>query len=407
MNISKDTAREFTLRKQCFRLSRSSLNKQTVLNLLTDLGCVQIDSINVVERSHYLAFWSRLGCYRKEWLDDLLSRDRKVFEYWAHAASLIPIENYRFFIPAMKERKRLLKSRAKEYLKNDAGLLDTVLKRISKEGPLSSKDFSNDQKIKISSGWWNWKPAKHALELLFGAGLLMVSRRENFQRYYDLTENVLPPNIDTEEPTLDERKCFFLTKALDALGLAKPADIGQYFYTWSTKTPLGVKALSPLVKQLANEGVLERVAVDTGSGYLVLTKNLNDLKETAQAADDADTVTLLSPFDNLTWSKSRTKDIFDFEPKLEVYLPRKNRKFGYYALNILYGNRVVGKLDPKIRRDESTLEIRAVKLEEKFRVTKHFGHQFSLALKDFMAFHGVNNCKMPDDCPQFLNKTDL
>ncbi len=406
MEITKNVATRFTVDKQCFQPPQATVGKEEILQTVRALGCVQIDTISVIERSHYLAFWSRLGNYRKEWLDQLLSPDRKVFEYWAHAASIIPMENYRYFLPAMKRRQTELQSKARRWLKEKANLLETVLSEIKQNGPMSSKDFKQDKtkKKKVEkNGWWSWKPAKYALELLYNAGVLMVSRRENFQRYYDLTENVLPPHIDTSEPLEEEQRRFFIKKTLDAWGLAEPKDIARYFYTWSTKTNLGVKAISGVVEELESEDIITSVQVEgIDKPYLMLTKNLKNLEKIANTQNQEGTVSLISPFDNLTWSKSRTKNLFDYQPRLEIYFPRETRKFGYYALTILYGSQIVGRLDPKMHRDASTLEIRALELKEGFGPTKDFKQQLTFTLEDFMRFHNAENIRIAENCPRFL-----
>ncbi len=411
MKITKSAARRFTLEKQGFKRPQTGVEKEQIFKVLTELGCVQIDTINVVERSHYLTFWSRLGNYRKELLDKLLYPDRRVFEYWAHAASIIPVENYRYFIPAMKERQKEMRSKAKRWLKKDASLLATVLQQIRFSGPLSSKDFKHEhkgEKKERRGGWWDWKPAKLALELLFNAGILMVSRRENFQKYYDLTENVLPSHVDTSEPTEEERQRFFLTKTLDAWGLAELKDIAQYFYTWSTKANLGVKALSGLVKELDNEDVMTTVRIEgIDNPYLILAKDLENLEKTLNTEAQVGAVSLISPFDNLTWSKLRTKKLFDFHSALETYVPKETRKFGYYTLNILFNNQIVGRLDPKMHRDRATLEIRALELKENFKLTKDFMHGLTLALKDFMKFHNAQTIRIAENCPNFLKALNL
>jgi uncharacterized protein YcaQ len=406
LKIPKDAARAFSVRKQGFDYSRTSVKKEHISRLLVALGCVQIDAINVVERSHYLAFWSRLGNYRKKLLDELLYPDRRVFEYWAHAASIIPFEEYRYFIPAMKKRRREIRRKAERSLKKDAGLLDTVLKQIKLSGPLSSKDFKHayrGKKKERRTGWWDWKPAKYALELLFGAGILMVSRRENFQRYYDLAENVIPSHVDTSEPTEEERQLFFLTKTLDAWGVAEPKDISQYFYGWSIKADLGVKALSGLVRELEKEDVLTTVQVeDVESPYLILTKDLDNLERTLDMQEQVSAVSLISPFDNLTWSKPRIRKLFGFHSDLEIYVPKETRRFGYYTLNILFNDQVVGRLDPKMHRDKGTLEIRALELEDGFAVKEDFMDQLVSALMDFMRFLGAQDCIIGENCPSFL-----
>ncbi len=408
MKITRANARAFALTKQCFGHLRTCADRNIILKVLVQLGCVQIDSINVIERSHYLAFWSRLGNYRKEWLDYLLSRDRMVFEYWAHAASMIPIQYYRYFIPAMKARRKALKERAQKWLKNDAGLIDVVLERIKRDGPLSSKDFKSEHKEKSQSGWWNWKPAKYALELLYDAGILMVSRRENFQRYYDLTENVLPSNVNTDEPTTEEQQRFFLTKTLDAWGLAQLKEISQYFYTWSTKTALGIKALSNTAEKMKNEDIITTVEVeDAPNPYLMLTKDARNLTEITDENDQPSGVTLISPFDNLIWSRSRTKSLFGFQPTLEIYVPKEDRKFGYYTLNILFDSQIVGRLDPKIHRDKAELEVKALELRSDFKATQKFTDELILTLEDFMAFHCAEVCQFSGNCPEFLKRIDF
>jgi len=406
LKVTKDSARRFAVRKQGFQNQSHNVGKRQILEVLRKLGCVQIDSINVVERSHYLAFWSRLGCYRKEILDELLCPDRKVFEYWAHAASVIRIEHYRFFVPAMMKRRKELRGKARLLLKEKANLLDTVLAKVKRDGPACSKDFKHSEgteKKERGSGWWNWKPAKIALELLYNAGILMVSRRENFQKYYDLTENVLPSNVDASEPADEERQRFFLERTLDAWGLAETKDISQYFYPWSTKTNLGVKALSGLIKELQSEDVVASVSVKgLGESCLMLTKDVRELEHSVDVQEEGRTVSLISPFDNLTWSKPRTRKLFEFSPGLEIYVPKEARKFGYYALNILYGSEIVGRLDPKMHRDKATLEVRALEFKERFKPTNAFREELLITLRDFMRFHEAGTTRFSEACPRML-----
>jgi len=405
LKISKEDARRFALKKQCFQSLQAKVSKELVFRVLEALGCVQIDMINVVERSHYLVFWSRLGNYRKELLDQLLYPDRRVFEYWAHAASIIPIEFYRFFLHAMKERQREMRGKAKRWLKEKARLLDTVLQEIKRNGPACSKDFKTEgeQKKKEASSWWNWKPAKIALELLYDSGALMVSRREKFQKYYDLAENVLPSRVDISEPTERERQSFFLEKTLEAWGIAEPKDIGYYFYPWSTKTNVGVKALTHLVRELEREDVITTVHVEDYSQPCLMPSCFSeDLAKITNVEEDAGTVSFLSPFDNLTWGKPRMRKLFDFHTALETYVPKATRKFGYYALNILYNNQLVGRLDPKMHREKATLEIKAIELKEDFKPAKDFKPQLKQTLADFMKFHNAQTIKIGDGCPKFI-----
>jgi uncharacterized protein YcaQ len=410
LKITKEDVRRFAVNKQCFQFPQSDVSKEQVFHVLKALGCVQIDTINVVERSHYLVFWSRLGNYRKEYLDQLLYPDRKVFEYWAHAASIIPIEHYRYFLHAMRQRQKQTQNNIRRFLKGKASLLDTVLKEIKRNGPVCSKDFQTEikQKRKEPSGWWNWKPAKIALEILYDSGILMVSRREKFQKYYDLAGNVLPSSIDMSEPTEKERQRFFLEKTLEAWGIAEPKDFGYYFYAWSTKTNVGVKALNSLIKELEKEDIIVTVHVE---GYskpcLMLSRESENLERIVDTKDQKNVVSFVSPFDNLTWGKPRMRKLFDFHTALETYIPKATRKFGYYALNMLYNNQLVGRLDPKMHRDKATLEIKTLELKEGFKPTREFKEQFPLALRDFMKFHNAETAKIPENCRQMTKNAKL
>lgn len=405
MKITREDAKRFVVAKQCFQLPKGRVSKEQVFCIVKALGCVQIDTINVIERSQYLVFWSRLGNYKKELLDELLYPDRKVFEYWAHAASIIPMEYYRYFIHAVKQRQKQTQRNVKRYLKGKATLLSTVLKEIKRNGPVCSKDFKAEsaKKRKEPSGWWNWKPAKIALEILYDSGILMVSRREKFQKYYDLAENVLPSGVDLTEPSEQERQRFFLEKTLDAWGMAEPKDLGYYFYAWSTKTNVGVKALSSLIRRLEKEDVMMPVHVESYSKpCLMLSRDYEKLRKIMDSEERTTSVSFLSPFDNLTWGKPRMHRLFDFHEALETYVPKASRKFGYYALNILYNSELVGRLDPKMHREKATLEIKAIEFKPDFKLHEDFEQQFNLTQKDFMKFHNAQTLTIPENCHPLL-----
>jgi len=237
LEISKETIRKLTIEKQGFCERPKTVTKEGIFNTIDKLGCIQIDTINVVERAHHLTLWSRLGAYDRELLHHLAYRDRLLFEHWAHAASYIPLKGYRFFIHAMNIRREKIRENPKkweygiDWSKVDPDILETVLGRVRKEGPLATRDFEH-RRERPSGGWWDWKPAKVILEALLGAGVLLVSHRENFQRYYDLAERVLPGWVDTEMPTEDERIRFFVSRPMGCLGLLKATDIRKYYLPW-------------------------------------------------------------------------------------------------------------------------------------------------------------------------------
>jgi uncharacterized protein YcaQ len=396
MEIPTGVARRFAVWKQCFG---SAQNSERILETIRKLGCIQIDTINVVERSHYTVLWSRIGNYEKKGLDRLLHPERKVFEFWAHAASIIPMEHYRYFIQAMKENRKGLADRAARRLTGKVNLLGTVLCEIHKNGPMSSRDFVQEEKVTgwgKGSGWWSWKPAKIALEILFNAGVLMVAHRENFQRYYDLTENVLPSSVDTTEPNMEERRRFFVEKALSAAGIARLNDISNYYYPWCTHMALRGKEAEGTVEELLNDDILERATVrGFQEPYYILSEDCGILEKMAK--DDLkcfDGVTFLSPFDNLIWFKDRTKNLFHYSSRLEAYLPGRKREYGYYNMNILYRDRLIGRLDPKVHRDQRILEIRSLHFEKNFKPTVIFREKFADAILSFMRFNEATEMRL-------------
>jgi len=401
MEIPTGVARRLAIWKQCFR---DAPNPEGILETIRKLGCIQIDTINVVERSHYTVLWSRIGYYEKRGFDRLLHPDRKVFEFWAHAASIIPVEHYRYFIHTMKENKKGLEARATKRLGRKANLLEKVLDEIHEKGPKSSRDFEERGRTtgKRRGGWWSWKPAKIALEMLFNAGVLMVAYRDNFQRYYDLTENVLPSSVDLTEPTAEERRRFFMEKALGVAGIARLNDASYYFYDWCTRTPLRGREAEETIGQLLNDGILERATVKgLRDPCYVLSEDREIIERMTEGDfDHFGGVTFLSPFDNLTWFKDRTKALFHFSPRLEAYFPGGNREFGYYNMNILYGDRLIGRLDPKVHRDKRILEIRSLHFERKFKPTADFRDKFANSISSFMRFNGADDVRFGKKIPR-------
>ena len=406
MNIYSVTARRLVLFKQGFHTCWRP-GKNQILEVIRRLGCIQIDTINVVDRSQYLVLWSRLGSYKREYLDQLLYPDREVFEFWAHAASIIPIEYYRYFIHPMKENLKALRAQAGkriQRLRGEIHLIDDVLEEIRRNGPMSSRDFGQEPRKEERQGWWDWKPAKIALELLYSAGLLMIAYRENFQRYYDLTEKVLPSTVDKREPSEGERRRFYIKKTVGAWGIVKPADFPHYFYKWSVRTTLRGNALRGTLQQLLKDDVLTEVTVDGGDeSHYILTEDLQTLQKISEGDIGVfNRVTFISPFDNLTWDKNRVKRLFGFEKKFEAYIPREKREFGYYTLNILYRDQLVGRLDPKIHRNRNILEVKALRFEEGFKPDDSFKEKLEEAFRDFMEFHGAERIQFRKGYPSGL-----
>jgi len=398
--ISKQTARRLMIEKQGFGPLPRNIEKKDIFETVDRLGCVQIDTINVVERAHHVTLWSRLGVYDKEMLHDLLYRDRLLFEHWAHANSIIPLKDYRYFIHPMQVRRANLVERFKRWRKGDPKILDRVLERIRVEGPLASKDFEW-KKEKPSEGWWDWKPAKIALEVLFGAGVILVSCRKNFQRYYDLAERVLPDWVDISEPSDEERAHFFAIRTMGCLGLVKPSDPRSYYQNYLVKHGRNSRRLMALLDQLVEEGEAERHEIEgEKSPYTCLPEDARRMEELEAGDFNFEGVRFLTNFDNLLRLRDRVKTLFDFEAKLETYIPKPKRQYGYFNLPILYGDGLVGRIVPKMDRKRRALIINSVWHEPWFKPDEAFESNFTEALDSFAKFNDADNVEMMEDEPR-------
>ena len=403
METTKEIARRLTVEKQGLTSWPGTVTKDDIYQVIDRLGCLQIDTINIVERAHHLTLWSRLGLHEKDLLNELAYDDRKLFEYWAHAACYVPLEDYRFFISPMRMREGEMLERLERWGGRAGGvspdILDEVLERVRAEGPLATKDFEQRRKGP-SKGWWDWKPAKVALEVLYGAGLLMVSHRENFQRQYDIAERVLPPGVDTTEPTEEERIKFYITRTMACLGLVKPADVRGYYTPSYARYKAFSKQLPSLMEEMRGDGEAVRYEVDGArQPYYCLPEDASRLDDLADGLGH-EGVHLLNPFDNALWDKKRVETLFEFTAKLEAYTPAAQRKYGYYYLAILSGDRLVGRIIPKMDRKDRRLIVNSIWHEPWFKPDEPFEASFSETLESFSEFNGADEVEYKEEKPR-------
>ena len=351
-----------------------------VLATIRQIGILQIDTINVVARSPYLVLWSRLGDYRPAWLDELLAQG-DLFEYWAHAACFIPIEDFSLF------RRRMLKTRRADYSTHywspleHADLVQRILERIRLEGPLRSSDFESDHKP--VGGWWNWKDEKRALEHLFNTGELMIARREKFQRVYDLQERVLPGWDDRQACPEEEARRALVLKTIHALGISRLEWVAHYYYLAKT-------GLAELVKGLARQGALLEVEVEGWPEPAYVHPDQQELlDQAASAALQPGLTTLLSPFDPLILDRKRTRQLFGFDFTIECYLPQAKRRYGYYALPILHRGDLVGRLAAKAHRAKGIFEVKGLWLEPGWELKGALAQELEAALQRCAAWHAT------------------
>ena len=369
----------------------------TLYETVARLVCVQIDTLHVVRRSQYLVLWSRLGAYDPADLDRLIydPAHRRLFEYWYHAASIIPLSEYRYRLETMRHYQ-------------DGGgwwpqwaeqpenrrVIEGVHTRLQAEGALRTADFEHDGPRRDS--WWDWKPGKHALEYLYNTGEVMIADRVNFQRVYDLRERVLPAWVDTTPPTPEETQRHVLVRAARALGIATAGQIADYAY-------LKRGHAAPALAALRKTGVLVEVVAETASGgkteFLV---HRDDLPLVEQAADEAIVparTTFLSPFDSLFWGKGRDAQLWGFTHVLEAYKPAPQRIWGYFSLPILHRDRLVGRFDPKLDRKTGQLRLEALHLEPDVAPDDALIGDVAAAMRDFMAWHGATDLVIERSAP--------
>src|SRR5262245_13123548 len=381
MRLSSDAARALMLAAQGLsRRPERPAGKADVLDLIRRMNVLQIDTIHVVARSPYLVLWSHLGHYQTRWLDDLLA-EGALFEYWAHEACFLPIEDYPLYRNRMLDAANMGWKYAREWAAQNRDALDRVLAHVREHGAVRSADF---ERTDGSDGkWWGWKTEKRALESLFTSGELMIVRRQNFQRIYDLRERVLPTWDDAQLPPIDEVRRTLALKAVRALGITTARWAGDYFRTRKLET-------TALVKRLADEGTLLQVAVEGWDETAYIHPDNAAMAEAAAAgALTPQLTTLLSPFDPLVWDRARALAMFGFDYRIECYTPAPKRRYGYFTLPILRRGQLIGRLDPKAHRKEGRFEVKALHLEPGIAVTNELAADIAGALREFAAWHAT------------------
>jgi uncharacterized protein YcaQ len=366
--------------------------KGDVLRTIRRMEVLQIDTIHVVARSPFLVLWSRLGAYEPRWLEELLA-EGKLFEYWAHEACFLPIEDYALYRHRMLGAASMGWKYSDEWMTAHRPQVEKMLSLIRERGPVRSSDFVRDDGK--SGGWWEWKPEKRVLEMLFTGGELMIARRHNFQRIYDLRERVLPTWDDAQLPAPEEAERQLALKAVRALGITTAAWVSDYFRTRKQPT-------RKLTEKLADEGELLTVQVEgwTETAYVhPLNRSLVE-----QAADArrgrAELTTLLSPFDPLVWDRERARVMFGFDYRIECYTPAPQRRYGYFTLPILHRGQLVGRLDPKAHRKEGLFEIKALHLEPAVKVTDELTTELAHALGECARWHNTPEVVVRSSAPK-------
>ena len=351
-SISAPEARRIALAAQQFVPAPAPpTTVRGVSELVRRLGAIQIDSVNVLVRSHYLPIFSRRGAYSTSLLERAAygESDRPLFEYWGHEASFLPIELYPLLRWRMEQARRGEGTwgRLKRYANEHKALVAAVLEQIRERGALAAGELANGGRS--TGSWWGWSQGKEILEWLFWTGEVTTARRRNFERLYDLTERVLPAVRNVPVPPTDEAQRALMAIAVRAMGIGTLRDLRDYFR-------LPTAAAASRLQELVEQGIVQPVSVE---GW----KQQAYMHADARAPRSIDVSALLSPFDSLIWERQRTERLFGFHFRLEIYTPLHKRQHGYYVLPFLLGDRLVGRVDLKSDRARSRLQVRGGSVE--------------------------------------------
>jgi hypothetical protein len=343
--LSRAQARRVALVAQGFRDPRHTVpTMRTFARTLSRTAVLQIDSVNVLARAHYMPLFSRMGPYDPGLLHRAAERPpRKIVEYWAHVAAFMPVELW----PHMRHRMRAYEARGHEWqaIRHKPELVDSIIAEVAERGASTARDL-DDGLPRAKEHWgWNWSDTKKVMEYLFAAGRLAVSGRNSaFERLYDLPERVIPrAHLEAPEPTVEEASVELLRRAAVAHGVGTEYDLRDYFRMRPELT-------KPALATLVESGELLPVRVEGWARQAYLHRDAALPRKVHARA-------LLSPFDPLVWERQRTEQLFDFRYRIEIYVPEHKRVHGYYVLPFLLGDRIVGRVDLKADRKAGLLRV--------------------------------------------------
>ncbi len=362
----------------------------TLQALIQRLGFVQVDTINVVARAHDLTLFSRLDGYRPEQLRRLVEEKQTLFEHWTHDASLIPTAWFPHWQPRFERDRARLQTHAwwQHHFRGTEGaqVVQAVKARIAAEGPLKSSDFEHPEK---RGPWWGWKPQKAALDFLWRSGELMIPRREGFQKVYDLTERVLPDAHALPGPVPEVHLDWACATAAERLQVFTAKELADFWC--AVEAP----AAQAWCAAAARSGHIVPVQAEDATGTRRPAFALADWEaRLARLPEPPEGLRVLCPFDPILRDRARALRRFGFDYRFEAFLPEAKRQFGYFVLPLLEGDRLVGRLDPKLHRDQGLLQVKGLWWEPGIKLTKARRHSLEAALERLAAFTGADRIQV-------------
>lgn len=352
--IDNRTARAIFLDRHLLASTSSEPGKGIGLQrLIESLGFVQIDSINTVARAHDMILHTRRPSYHPRNLALLHDRDRCVFEHWTHDASMIAMQHFPHWRLKFRRNEERLAERWRKWQREGfEDKLDDVLRRIADNGPCSSADVGEEES-RSSGGWWDWHPSKAALEYLWRTGHLSITRRKGFRKFYDLTENVIPPDYLRTIPETGETIHWACRSALDRLGFATSGELAAF---WDLITPDEAKAWCAAA---LTRGEIVEAWIGQAEGKPRRSFLWPDTLD-ERPRQPTSRLRILSPFDPVLRDRKRVERLFGFSYRIEIFVPEHKRRYGYYVFPILEGDRLVGRIDMKAERVADRLHVRAL-----------------------------------------------
>ncbi|MDO1581281.1 winged helix-turn-helix domain-containing protein [Rhizobium oryzicola] len=387
--VDNPQARHIFLERQGLsRTPNVKLGRQGLLELVHDLGFVQVDSIQTVERAHHQILFSRNQTYRREDLAHLLEKERSLFEHWTHDASIIPSAFFPYWKHRFARREPVIMERWRRW--HGEGFdqaFEETHQRIRDHGPVMARDVkAEDHK---SGGWWNWHPSKTALEFLWHTGKLAIARRENFQKVYDLSERVIPPEHYAAEVSHEAFIDWACRAALTRLGFATHGEIAAFF---DLVIPEEAKEWVSRHRDELEEVVLETVDGKPRPSFMLA----QSMAELLQPPEPPQRVRVLSPFDPLIRDRTRTERLFGFNYRIEVFVPEAKRQYGYYVFPLLEGDRFIGRIDMKADRKAGLLDVRKLWLEPGVKASSGRMDRIAAELDRLARFTGVERVNCAD-----------
>ena len=387
--------------------SRRKASRDDLRALVKRLACIQIDTISVVARSPYVIPWSRLGSYDPAWLDELVYPERRLFEYWGHAASFLDVDLLPCFLSRMGERREMYAPDHFAWTAENRDLIDHVREEIRKNGPLTTLAFERpdpDQPVEPWE-WYGGKPTNRVLDYLWLTGEAGIHRRISFRREYDLIERVLPQIQTMEQPDPVTERLTLADRALQAMGIARADWLNDYFRTkWGNRNNASPGPAELLDSLVARERAVP-VEID-GLGSAFVSIDHQQVLDDVRNGYTATRTSLLSPFDNLIWDRQRTLELFNFEYRIECYTPASKRKYGYFTFPILRRGNLVGRVDPKIERKTGRFIVKSLHLEPGVRISQRLIEDLRGTLQAFARWNGATHIISENVEPQLSEAID-